>query len=106
CCCRATRGMPSDHVCDARSEALCIVDVQELVRTVRVRVRSEYARHQELRTRKSLPQHGHEGNRSAHSHHHAFSAEEIMRGFLDRFLEPTLERGSVPAGAAGARGEA
>ena len=52
------------------------VEVQELVRPVRVRVRAEHARDQELRAREFLAEHAHERDAAAGAHVHRVLAEE------------------------------
>ena len=62
---RCVRG---DHVRDARGQLLRVRNVQEFVRTVRVRLRAQHAGDEELRVRKMLAQHRHERNRAALAH--------------------------------------
>src|ERR1700733_11413331 len=87
---RSALRVPREDVGDRAGQALRIIDVQELVRTVRVRMRPEYAGHQKLRARKALPEHGHERNRAPDSHRHAFVAEVLPRCLRDGVLEPGL----------------
>src|SRR5215471_9631686 len=60
--------MIGQHLGDDDRDAFTGGNVQELVWTVCVRVRAEDASDDELRLRKLLPEHGHEGDRAALAH--------------------------------------
>jgi RarD protein len=82
------------HPRDARGDALAFLDVQELVRPVRVRVGPEHAGDEELDPGELLAQHAHERDAAAGAHVEGRLAEEGLRGRLHRGLEPGATGGA------------
>ena len=62
--------MVLEDLSDTTRQALTGLDVQELVRTVCVRLRSQQSRNKELRCRETFAKHAHERNRAARAHVH------------------------------------
>src|SRR4030081_2395522 len=88
------------HLWDARRQVLRRADVEELVRTVRVAVRTEHTRDQKLRLWISHAEHAHERNRAAFAERHGPFSEVSLRRALNRFLQPRRDGGRFPTRAA------
>ena len=91
-----------EHQRDAGGELLRVLEVQELVRAVRVGVRTEDPGDEELRVREALAEHSHEGDRAAAADVHGVAPVDRLRGTRDRLLEPRREGRGVPAPVAAA----
>ena len=88
-----------EHLGNTRGQPLRVVQVQELVRAVRVRVRPEHPGDQELRLRELRAEHRHERDRAAFAHPHRRLAVVRRSSRVDALLEPRRVLRRVPAGA-------
>ena len=79
--------------------------MQELIRAVRVGMRTEHAGDQELRLGEFLAQHAHERDAAALAHVGSRRAEVMLRGVGHRLLQPRRQRRRVPARAVLLQGE-
>src|ERR1700687_5080853 len=93
----AVAKMIRDHPGHAAGDPFACGYVEELVGAVRVRMRAEHPRDQELRLRKALAQHIGERDGAAFTHVCGRFAEVNLRRFLQRSLEPRRERRCIPA---------
>ena len=64
------------HLRDTTREPLARLDMQEFIRPMRIRLRSQQSCNKELRFRETLTEHAHERNRTAGAHVHRRFAEE------------------------------
>src|SRR5581483_12138273 len=84
---------------DHAAHALAGGNVQELVRAVRVGMRTQHAGDQELRLREFRAEHAHERDAAALADIRRWALEERARRSVDRLLEPWRKLWRVPAGA-------
>ena len=91
------REMISDHAGDTCREFFPISNVQEFIRTMRIRLRSEHARNEKLRGGEFVAEHSHERNGSAFTKRHCRPTEKRMRCRMHCGFEPRRGRRSIPA---------
>ena len=89
--------MAGENVRDGFGDALAGRNVEKFVRAVGVGMRAQHAGDDELRLRKFLAQHAHEGNTAALAHIGGLMAEGGLRRPADRLFEPGRKLRRVPA---------
>jgi len=82
--------MVGDHLRHAHRQSFGAVEVQEFVRTVSVRVRTEDAGHQELRSREALAEHADERDAASRAEVHRVLAERRARGVGEDDVQAVL----------------
>ena len=89
--------MRHEQMRDTRCQLLAGRDMQELIRAMGVRCRTEHSRNEELGGGKLLSQHSHKGDRTAFTHVDGWFAEVDLGSSVRRVFEPFREWWGIPA---------
>jgi len=89
--------MLGEHHGDACREFLGVFHIQKFIGTMRIGMRPQHARDEELRTGKLPSQHAHEGDRPAAAGMHRVASVHRARGAVDRLRQPWREGRGIPA---------